>query len=79
MYKDVYPLTYEDYAEMIASKLAKRLGIECASYDLAIFNNNIGVITRNLINDNENEELLSGTEIITQVYTEYIVPINKNK
>lgn len=78
MYKDVYPLTYEDYAEMIASKLAKRLGIECASYDLAIFNNNIGVITRNLINDNENEELLSGTEIITQVYTEYIVPINKN-
>ena len=77
MYKDVYPLTHEDYAEMIAYRLAKHLGIECASYDLAVYNGNLGVITKNLIDDNENEELLSGTEIITQVYTEYIVPINK--
>ena len=76
MYKDVYPLTYEDYAEMIAYRLAKYLGIECASYDLAVYNGNLGVITANLIKDNESEELLSGTEIITQVYTEYIMPIN---
>ncbi len=77
MYKDVYPLTHEDFAEIIAYKLAERLGIECASYDLAIYNGNIGVITANLIKDNENEELLSGSEIITQVYAEYITPINK--
>ena len=77
MYKDVYPLTYEDYAEMIAYRLATYLGIECASYDLAVYNDNLGVITANLIKDNENEELLSGTEIITQVYTEYIMPVNK--
>lgn len=76
MYKDVYPLTYEDYAEIIAYRLAKHLGIKCASYDLAVYNGNLGVITKNLISDNENEELLSGTEIITQVYTEYIIPIN---
>ena len=77
MYKDVYQKTYEDYAEVIACKLAERLGIECARYDLAVFKGNFGVITTNLIKDNENEELLSGTEIITRVYTEYIVPINK--
>ena len=77
MYKDIYQLTYEDYAEMIACKLAKHLNIECADYDLAIYNGNLGVITNNLVRDNKNEELLSGTEIITQVYTEYIVPINK--
>lgn len=77
MYKDIYPPTHEDYAEMIAYELAKHLGIECASYDLAVYNGNLGVITANLIKDNENEELLSGTEIITQVYAEYILPINR--
>ena len=75
MYKDVYSLTYEDYAELIANKIAKHLGIKCADYDLATYNGNKGVITRNLIEDNEHEELLSGTEILTQVYTEYIFPI----
>ena len=75
MYKDVYQLTYEDYAEIIAHKLAEQLGLECAKYDLAIFNGNRGVITENLIKDNENEEMLSGTEIISMVYTEYFLPI----
>ena len=77
MYKDVYHETYEDYAELIAYKLSEYLGIKSAFYDLAIYNGNKGVITRNLVLDNENEEMLSGTEIITQVYTEYILPINE--
>ncbi len=75
MYKDVYQLTYEDYAEMIAYKIADQLGLECAKYDLAIFNGNRGVITENIIKDNNNEEMLSGTEIIAMVYTEYFLPI----
>ena len=74
MYKDVYQLTYEDYAEMIAYKIADQLGLECAKYDLAIFNGNRGVITENIIKDNNNEEMLSGTEIIAMVYTEYFLP-----
>lgn len=74
MYKDVYQLTYEDYAEIIAYKLAEQVGINCAKYDLAIFNGNKGVITENLIKDNENEEMISGTEIISMVYTEYFIP-----
>ena len=77
MYKDVYHETYEDYAELIAYRLSEYLGIKSAFYDLAIYNGNKGVITRNLVLDNENEEMLSGTEIITQVYTEYILPINE--
>lgn len=76
MYKDVYPKTYEDYSEIIAYKLAEHLNIDCAQYDLAIYNGNLGVITRNIIKDNDNEELISGTEIINQIYTEYIIPIN---
>ena len=76
MYKDVYQFTYEDYAEMIASKLANKLNIKCAKYDLAIHNGNIGVITESLIEDNTNEELISGQEIMNRVYTEYIQPVN---
>lgn len=75
MYKDIYPETYEDYAEVIACRLAKYLGVKSAVYDLASFNGNAGVITKNLVMEQENEEMLSGTEIITQVYTEYILPI----
>ena len=37
---------------------------------------NIGVITESLIEDNTNEELISGQEIMNRVYTEYIQPIN---
>ena len=77
MYKDVYPSSHEDYAEIIAHKLAKHLDIPSASYDLATYNGKLGVITKNLVKDNENEELLSGAEIITQIYAEYIVPLNK--
>lgn len=75
MYKQVYPKTYEDYAELIAYRLAEYLGLESAFYDLATYNGKHGVITSNLVKDNENEEMISGAEIISQVYSEYILPI----
>lgn len=79
MYKDVYQKTFEDFGEVIAYKLAEKLNIECAPYDFAIYNENFGVITKNIIKDNDNEELISGTEIITRVYAEYIVPLLRCK
>lgn len=74
LYKDIYPGTYEDYAELIGYEFAKLIGIKYAEYDLAIYNGNRGVITKNIVDDNT-ETLISGTEIVSKVYTEYIYPI----
>lgn len=72
MYKDIYPETYEDYAELISYEFAKLLGMNCASYDLAIYNGNFGVITKSIVNE-DRETMVSGSEIISTVYTDYIL------
>ena len=72
MYKDIYPETYEDYAELIGYEFAKLLGMNCAQYDLAIFNDNLGVITKSIINE-DRETIVSSSEIISTVYTDYIL------
>ena len=72
MYKDIYPETYEDYAELIGYEFAKLLGMNCAQYDLAIFNDNLGVITKSIVNE-DRETMVSGSEIISTVYTDYIL------
>ena len=72
MYKDIYPETYEDYAELIGYEFAKLLGMNCASYDLAIYNGNFGVITKSIVNE-DREAMVSGSEIISTVYTDYIL------
>ena len=71
MYKGIYPETYEDYAELIGYEFAKLLGMNCASYDLAIYNGNFGVITKSIVNE-DRETMVSGSEIISTVYTDYI-------
>lgn len=72
MYKDIYPETHEDYAELIGYEFAKLLGMNCASYDLAIYNGNFGVITKSIVNE-DRETMVSGSEIISTVYTDYIL------
>ena len=72
MYKDIYPETYEDYAELIGYEFAKLLGMNCAQYDLAIFNDNLGVITKSIVNE-DRETMVSGSEIISTIYTDYIL------
>lgn len=72
MYKDIYPEIYEDYAELIGYEFAKLLGMNCAQYDLAIFNDNLGVITKSIVNE-DRETMVSGSEIISTVYTDYIL------
>lgn len=72
MYKDIYPETYEDYAELIGYEFAKLLGMNCAQYDLAIFNDNLEVITKSIVNE-DRETIVSGSEIISTVYTDYIL------
>ena len=65
-------LQYEDYAELIGYEFAKLLGMNCAQYDLAIFNDNLGVITKSIVNE-DRETMVSGSEIISTVYTDYIL------
>lgn len=43
---------YEAYIELISEEFIKNIGLETAHYDLAIFNNSIGVISYNFEKDN---------------------------
>lgn len=75
MYKDVDNEfdTYEEYAEVLSYEIAKLVGISCAEYDLATFNGNKGVITKSVVP--KGEKIISGTELLTTVYNEYMVNI----
>ncbi len=75
LFKEIYIGSFEDYAELIADELASFLNISCASYDLAIYNGKKGVITKNFVNEDDGYELISGTEIINEVYQKYICPL----
>ena len=77
MFKEIFEGSYEDYAELISSELAKEFGIECAIYDLATCDGKLGVITKNFVNEDLGEELISGTVIINEVYQMYILPLQE--
>lgn len=77
LYKEIFQGTYEDFAEIIASEIAKELEIECADYDFASYEGKNGVITKNFVKDDEGEELISGTEVINEVYQKHIIPLQK--
>lgn len=77
MFKEIFEGSYEDYAELISSELAKEFGIECSTYDLAICDGKLGVITKNFVNEDLGEELISGTVIINEVYQMYILPLQE--
>lgn len=55
-------MNYENYAELIASEIAKQCGIETALYDLATYKGVIGVVTPNFLK--KNDVIISGEEIL---------------
>ena len=75
LFKEIFEDSYEDFAELLSFEIAKELDIECASYDLAIYNGKNGVITKNFVNEEIGEELISGTEVINEVYQKHILPL----
>ncbi len=75
LFKEIYNDSNEDFAELIAEEIAKELNISCASYDLAIYNGKRGVITKNFVNEDNGDELISGSEVINEVYQKYILPL----
>lgn len=73
LYKDVdndYG-TYEEYAEVICYELAQVLNFHCAEYHLATHNGRKGVISKSVLN--ENEELIHGTQILTEIFEDYFI------
>ncbi len=75
MFKEIWNDSYEDYAELIASELAKEFGIPSAYYDLAIYQGKNGVITKNFVNEDIGEELIIGKDIVNTIYNLHIKPI----
>lgn len=75
LFKEIFEDSYEDFAVLLSFEIAKELNIECASYDLAIYNGKNGVITKNFVNEEIGEELISGTEVINEVYQKHILPL----
>ena len=73
LFKAIFPGSYEDYAEVIAEEIAKQFGIPCAEYDLAVFEGKKGVVTKNFLQ--EDEVLITGSEIIEYIMDSYVTPI----
>ena len=73
LYKKIVQSSYEDYAEIIASEIANMIELPCAEYDFAISNDQYGVISFDFVG--EDEELISGKEILEQVNQIHILPI----
>lgn len=62
IYKEQKENTFESFAEIVTCQLLKKMNIEVADYYLSEYSNNLGVVTRNFIK--ENEKFFSGTQII---------------
>lgn len=68
MYKKSRKNTGEHWAEIISFEIAKKLKIPCAKYYLAIFRGDLGIITKNLTN--EDQRLIHGNELIGKSYSD---------
>ncbi len=57
-----HAINYENYAELIASELAKQCGLNTASYDLAIYKGKTGIVTPNFLQPYD--IIISGEEVL---------------
>lgn len=75
MYKKTLLNNYEDFGEVLGFEFAKLIGLPCAEYDFATFDNIHGVITGDI--EGVDEKLICGDEILKNVSTLHIIPIQK--
>ena len=59
----MHAINYENYAELIASELAKQCDLSTATYDLAIYKGQTGIVTTSFLKSNE--IIISGEEILS--------------
>lgn len=69
LFKETKAGTGEDWSELIAFMLARKLGIPCADYELANRNGHRGVISLRFLPPAS--ELIDGTELIVEVAPDY--------
>jgi len=68
IFKQGRPGTGEDWAEKIASELASTIKLPHAEYDLAVYNDMQGVISKK-VNPDPRSRLILGNELIGKTYT----------
>lgn len=69
LFKEPKANTGEDWSELVACILARKLGIPCADYELATWNGKRGVISLCFLP--AASELIDGTELIVEVAPKY--------
>jgi hypothetical protein len=69
LYKKARENTGEDWSEKIADELCKLIELPHAEYELAIFNNEKGTISKSFLP--ENSSLITGNEILAQIFLDY--------
>ena len=74
LYKKARKHTGEDWSEKIAAELCKLIELPHAEYELAIFNNENGTISKSFLP--EGGSLITGNEILAQIFLDYPENIN---
>jgi hypothetical protein len=74
LYKKARQNTGEDWAEKMAAELCKLLQLPHAEYELAIFNNEKGTISKSFLP--QDGSLIPGNEILAQIFLDYPEDIN---
>lgn len=74
LYKKARQNTGEDWSEKIASELSRLLQLPHAKYELAMFNYKRGTISQSFLP--ENASLITGNEILAQIFLDYPERIN---
>lgn len=71
LFKEARPNTGEDWAEKAAAEVARALGIDAATVELASFGERRGCISRNFVDVAAGEALVHGNEILGMRVTGY--------
>ena len=75
LFKEARPNTGEDWAEKVAAEIAREIGIQAATVELADYAGRAGCISLNFIEVAQGEALVHGNEIMAWAVTAY----DKNK
>ena len=69
LYKKARQNTGEDWSEKIAAELCNLIGLPHAKYELALFNNEKGTVSKSFLP--EGSSLITGNEILAQIFLDY--------
>jgi hypothetical protein len=71
LFKEARPNTGEDWSEKVAAEIARVLGIEAATVELAVYAGRRGCISLNFVDVEAGEALVHGNEILAWTVTGY--------